>query len=130
MKLFETVTKEDVYSAFEVTFNDLKGRDKPFQIKVGERVWNDLNQQRNLYHDSLGESLSKMIDDYRTQQIRISEKDKSYKLDPVYVYANIMECIFNGVSDSVVFNKMMNQLISWLAYAEVLNSAQGKKVKV
>ena len=130
MKLFETVTKENVYKTFQITFNDLKVRDKPFQIQVGEKIWNDLNQQRNLYHDSLGESLVQMVVEYKRQQTEIQEGDTNFKLNPVYVYANIMECIFNGVSDTLVFNKMMNEVISWLAYVEILNAAAGKRVKV
>ncbi len=130
MKLFETVTKENVYKTFQITFNDLKVRDKPFQIQVGEKIWNDLNQQRNLYHDSLGESLVQMVAEYKRQQTEIQEGDINFKLNPVYVYANIMECIFNGVSDTLVFNKMMNEVISWLAYVEILNAAAGKRVKV
>jgi len=130
MKLFETVTKEDVYKAFEVTFKDLRGRDKLFQIQVGDKVWGDLNQQRNLYHDNLGDSLGLMIQDYRDQQTKIKKLSKDFKSNPDYVYANIMECIFNGVSDTLVFNKMMNEVISWLAYVEIVNSARTKKVKV
>ena len=130
MKLFETVTKENVYKTFQITFNDLKGRDKRFQIQVGEKVWNDLNEQRNLYHDSLGESLVQMVEDYNQQQSQIQEGDLNFKTNPSYVYANIMECIFNGVSDTLVFNKMMNELISWLAYVEILNAASTKRVKV
>jgi major membrane immunogen (membrane-anchored lipoprotein) len=130
MKLFETVTKENVYKTFQITFNDLKVRDKPFQIQVGEKIWNDLNQQRNLYHDSLGESLVQVVAEYKRQQTEIQEGDTNFKLNPVYVYANIMECIFNGVSDTLVFNKMMNEVISWLAYVEILNAAAGKRVKV
>jgi major membrane immunogen (membrane-anchored lipoprotein) len=130
MKLFETVTKENVYKTFQITFNDLKVRDKPFQIQVGEKIWNDLNQQRNLYHDILGESLVQMVAEYKRQQTEIQEGDTNFKLNPVYVYANIMECIFNGVSDTLVFNKMMNEVISWLAYVEILNAAAGKRVKV
>jgi hypothetical protein len=130
MKLFETVTKENVYKTFQITFNNLKVRDKPFQIQVGEKIWNDLNQQRNLYHDSLGESLVQMVAEYKRQQTEIQEGDTNFKLNPVYVYANIMECIFNGVSDTLVFNKMMNEVISWLAYVEILNAAAGKRVKV
>lgn len=130
MKLFETVTKENVYKTFQITFNNLKVRDKPFQIQVGEKIWNDLNQQRNLYHDSLGESLVQVVAEYKRQQTEIQEGDTNFKLNPVYVYANIMECIFNGVSDTLVFNKMMNEVISWLAYVEILNAAAGKRVKV
>ena len=130
MKLFETVTKENVYKTFQITFNDLKVRDKPFQIQEGEKIWNDLNQQRNLYHDSLGESLVQMVEEYKRQQTEIQDGDANFKLNPAYVYANIMECIFNGVSDTLVFNKMMNEVISWLAYVEILSAAAGKRVKV
>jgi len=130
MKLFETVTKENVYQTFQSTFNDLKVRDKPFQIKVGEKIWNDLNEQRNLYHDSLGESIVQLVGDYKKQQSVIQEVDDNFKMNPSFVYANIMECIFNGVSDTLVFNKMMNELISWLSYVEILNAAATKKVKV
>jgi hypothetical protein len=130
MKLFETVTKENVYQTFQSTFNDLKVRDKRFQIQVGEKIWNDLNEQRNLYHDSLGESLVQLVGDYKKQQSVIQEVDTNFKMNPSFVYANIMECIFNGVSDTLVFNKMMNELISWLSYVEILNAAVTKKVKV
>ena len=105
-------------------------RDKPFQIKVGEKIWNDLNEQRNLYHDSLGESIVQLVGDYKKQQSVIQEVDDNFKMNPSFVYANIMECIFNGVSDTLVFNKMMNELISWLSYVEILNAAATKKVKV
>lgn len=130
MKLFETVTKENVYQTFQSTFNELKVRDKRFQIQVGEKIWNDLNEQRNLYHDSLGESLVQLVGDYKKQQSVIQEVDTNFKMNPSFVYANIMECIFNGVSDTLVFNKMMNELISWLSYVEILNAAVTKKVKV
>ncbi len=130
MKLFETVTKENVYKTFQITFNDLKVRDKHFQIQVGEKIWTDLNEQRNLYHDSLGESLIQLVEDYKSQQRFIQEADSDFKLNPSFVYANIMECIFNGVSDTLVFNKMMNEVISWLAYVEILNAAATKRVKV
>ncbi len=130
MKLFETVTKENVYKTFQSTFNELKVRDKHFQIEVGEKIWSDLNEQRNLYHDSLGESLVQMVGDYKQKQSKIQEVDSNFKLNPSFVYANIMECIFNGVSDTLVFNKMMNEVISWLAYVEILNAASTRKVKV
>ena len=130
MKLFETVTKENVYQTFQSTFNELKVRDKRFQIQVGEKIWNDLNEQRNLYHDILGESLVQLVGDYKKQQSVIQEVDTNFKMNPSFVYANIMECIFNGVSDTLVFNKMMNELISWLSYVEILNAAVTKKVKV
>ena len=71
-----------------------------------------------------------MVTEYKRQQTEIQEGDTNFKLNPVYVYANIMECIFNGVSDTLVFNKMMNEVISWLAYVEILNAAAGKRVKV
>jgi hypothetical protein len=130
MKLFETVTKEQVLKRFELAFQDLRAREKAFQIQVGMRVWDDLNKQRNLYHDKLGESLDQMLNDFRGIKKRLEESDTSYQSNSSYVYANIMECIFDCIGDSVVFNKMMNQLISWLAYVEIVNSANSNHAKV
>jgi hypothetical protein len=130
MKLFETVNREDVYKTFQSTFKELKARDKRFQVLVGNLVWNDLNQQRNLYHDNLGESLSRMVKDYKSKQDELRLSVAEFSNNPEYVYANIMECIFNGVSDNLVFNKMMNEVIAWLAWVEILNAAATKVAKV
>jgi hypothetical protein len=130
MKLFETVTKEQVLKRFELAFDDLRAREKAFQIQVGMRVWDDLNKQRNLYHDKLGESLEQMLNDFRGIKKRIEESDTSYQSNSSYVYANIMECVFDCIGDGVVFNKMMNQLISWLAYVEIVNSVNSNHAKV
>lgn len=120
MGLFDFARNKVIKSTFQSDFDAIRTASLETQKNVGSRIFEDVQLIGQLTPSNLNSTLPKLREKYKILRNMSISNGATNALDADYAYSALMESIVLSVGQTDVFNKIMQDILGWLSYIEVI----------